>query len=78
MKGKQGTGSKAEQSRGTMATSATASSLAKEVESASTADINRTGSNGKSRKDEHGNGMPSTEGMVCATKPLCYGGGQKQ
>ena len=61
-----------------MATSATASSLAKKAESASTAGINRTGSNGKSRKDEYGNGMPSTKGRVCATKSLCHGGGQKQ
>ena len=52
MKEKQGTGSKAKQPRGTVVTSAMASSLAKKAESTSTVDTNGTSSNRRSRKDK--------------------------
>jgi len=52
-----------------------ASGLAKEAGDASTACSHRTCSNGRSRKDECGDGNPSTEGRVSSKELIHYGCG---
>jgi len=75
VKRKQDTSPKVEQYRGTIATIAKASSLAKEAGGALAAGSSRTCSNGGSRKNEHSNGVLSAEGMVCSIQSICHGGG---
>ena len=72
VKRKQDTSPKVEQYRGTIAT---ISSLAKEAGGALATGSSKTCSNGGSRKNEHGNGVLSAEGMVCSIQSICHGGG---
>ena len=53
------------------------SSLAKEAGDVSTVGSHRACSNGRGRKDECGNGKPSTEGRISSKEPIGYGCGQK-
>jgi len=53
-------------------------SIVEETGNASSAGNNRACSDGESRKNRGGNGVPETEGRVCSTKLICHGGGQKQ
>jgi len=64
--------------RGSRANIAMTSSLAKKAGDASTVGSHRACSNGRDRKDECGDGEPSTEGRVSSRKPICYGCGQKE
>ena len=52
--------------------------MAKEARSISTKGSNKTSSDGGSGENECGDGMPSTEGRVCAMKPICHGNEQEQ
>ena len=58
-----------------MATTVPTSSMAQETRNTSTVGANRAYSNEESGKNECGNGIPSTKGRVCATKPICHGYG---
>ena len=60
-----------------MATSAMASSIAKEAENASTAGNNGVCSNEGSGENRCGNSTLLTEGRVCSKKLICYGCGQE-
>jgi len=53
------------------------SSLAQEAGDALTAGFHSACSNGRSGKDEYGDGKPSTEGRVSSKEPICYGCRQK-
>ena len=50
--------------------------MAKRTGNASVAGTDRAYSNGGSRKDKHGNGMPSVESMVGATQFIYHGSRQ--
>jgi len=55
-----------------------ASNMAKKAGNALAAGANRAYSNGRSRKDKHGNGAPLAEGRVGATQPICHGSKQEE
>jgi len=46
--------------------------LAKEAENTLTAGSNRICSDERSRENNRGNGVPSTEGRSCSKKPICH------
>ena len=65
-------GSKVKQHKGTQATTAIASSLAKEVGDSSTVGSYKACSNERSKKNEHNNGMPKSVDRVYTMQPICY------
>jgi len=52
---------------------ATTLSVVEEARNTTSVGDNRTHSNGRSRKNEHGNGMTTAEDRVGAMQPLCNG-----
>jgi len=67
-------GSKVKQYSDTTATVATVSSLVEETGGSLTVGTNRVCSDGKSREDKCGNGMPKSAGRVCASVRFIYHG----
>ena len=70
-----GTSSKIKQSRGTWASIAIASGLAKEAGVASTVGSHGICSDGRSRKNKCSHDDPSTENRVFSKELICYGCG---
>jgi len=64
-------GSKVEQCRGTIATVATVSSLAKKTGGLSTVGTDRAYSDGRSREDKYRDGMLKSVGRICTLEPIC-------
>ena len=70
--GTETTSSKAEQWRGTIATTATASSLAKKTRNTLIAGSSRTCSDRRSGEDKCGNSMFQSEGRVYSIQLICH------
>ena len=62
---------------GAMTDSATISNVAEEAGNAPSASDNRAHSNGRSKKNKHGNGILTAESRVGTTQPICDRGRQK-